>query len=196
MTPHTYVFFGIAGSGKGTQVKLLTDLIASRTGKEVVYLYPGAEFRHLIESSTYTGNIIKDSMAKGELQPDFLTTSIVVHLLQSHLNNEKDIIADGYPRSLAQSEAFEAIMKFYGRTDVKMIYIKLSPEEAMERNLKRGRSDDTAEGIAERFRVYEANVIPAMNYFKDRPGYEIISVNGNQSIEDVHKEIISKLGLA
>ena len=84
-------------------------------------------------------------------------------------------------------------MKFYGRTDVKIIYIELGKEEAIKRMKLRGRSDDTDEGIANRFDEYINNVIPSMNYFKDKEGYSIYTINGNQTIQEVHQEIISKL---
>ena len=64
----------------------------------------------------------------------------------------------------------------------------------MNRNLLRGRSDDTVAGIAKRFDEYVNNVIPAMNYFLDKPGYTIYTVNGEQPVPNVHKDIIKALG--
>ena len=69
----------------------------------------------------------------------------------------------------------------------------LSEEEAMKRNLLRGRADDTEEGLRKRFNEYKNNVLPAMNYFKEKEGYEIYTINGEQTIEEVHKEIIKAL---
>lgn len=193
MQGNTYVFFGMVGSGKGTQVKLLIDLLKIRDGKEVVYAYPGNEYRRLVESGGYTGSLIKDSMQRGELQPDFLTDSIVSNILINSMTDEKHLIADGYPRTLAQSEAFEAMINFYKRNNVKIIYIEIGKEEAMKRNLLRGRNDDTEEGLMKRFDEYTGKVVPAMDYFKGKNGYEVFSINGEQSIEDVHKDIIKAL---
>lgn len=194
MTAETFVFFGQVGSGKGTQIKLLMDFLKERDGKECVYAYPGNEYRKLVESSSYVGGLIKDSLAGGHLQPDFLTNSIVVNILASNLTAEKHLIADGYPRTVFQSETFEQMMDFFKREKVKIIYIELSKEEAMKRNLLRGRADDTEEGLAKRFNEYVNNVVPAMNYFEDKDGYEIYSINGDQSIEAVHQDIIKALG--
>lgn len=195
MEPQTFVFFGIVGSGKGTQVKLLMEYLNNKDGKEIVYAYPGNEYRRLVEEENFTGKLIKDSMQKGHLQPDFLTTSIVTNILAVSLKPEKHLIFDGYPRTLAQSEALEAMVNFFQRENVKIIYIELSQEEAMKRNLLRGRTDDTKEGIAKRFDEYVTKVVPSMNYFKGKTGYQIYSINGEQSVEDVHKDILKALNL-
>ena len=190
----TFVFFGIVGSGKGTQVKLLIDFLNKKDGKECVYAYPGNEYRKLTESGSYTGQVVKDSMTRGHLQPDFLTDAIFTNILVSSLSPEKHLIADGYPRTLVQSENFEEIIKFFKREDVKIVYIELSKEEAMKRNLLRGRADDTKEGIEKRFNEYVNKVVPAMNYFKGKANYTIYTINGEQTVENVHKDIIKALG--
>lgn len=194
MQSETFVFFGIIGSGKGTQVKLLTDFLKAKDGKETIYVGPGEGFRKLLESDSYTASLVKDSMAKGNLQPNFLTNSMVANTLISSLSPEKHLIADGYPRTIVQSETFETMMNFYKRDNVKIIYIEVGREEATKRMVLRGRNDDTEEAINKRFNEYVNNVLPAMNYFKDKENYEIYTINGEQSVEEVHKEIINKLG--
>src|SRR3990167_6007131 len=129
MQPQTFVFFGIVGSGKGTQVKLLEEYLKQHDGLKCVYAYPGAEFRKLIDSDSHTGSLIRDSLHRGELQPDFLTNAIFTDILISSIIPEKHLIADGYPRTLVQSGVFEQMMQFYGRKNIKIIYIKLSKEE-------------------------------------------------------------------
>lgn len=191
----TFMFYGIVGSGKGTQAALLVDFLKKRDQKEHVYISTGVEYRKLTGSDNYTGLLVKDSMDKGELLPDFLTTSIIVNSLINSLNAEKNLFVDGYPRTVVQSENFEQVMKFYKRNNIKIIYIELSKEEAIKRMKLRARPDDTDEGIAKRFDEYVNNVVPSMNYFKEKDDYEIFSINGEQSIEKVHQEIIKKLNL-
>ena len=194
MQPQTFVFFGQVGSGKGTQVKLLTDFLKNKNGSETVYAGTGEGFRKLIESDNYTSSRVKDYLSRGELVPDFLASSIVSNILTSSLTTEKNLITDGYPRTVSQSKVFEEMMRFFGRETISIIYIELSEAEAMRRNLLRGRADDTKEGLAKRFEEYEKNVIPAMNYFKDRQNYKIYPINGEQSVEAVHQDIIKALG--
>ena len=193
MQPQTFVFFGIVGSGKGTQIKLFTDFLKSKDGRESVYAGPGDGFRKLLESGSYTAILVKDSMNRGELQPNFLTNAIFANILISALTPEKNLFVDGYPRTLGQAETFEAMVKFFKRDSVKIIYIEVGKEEATKRMFLRGRHDDTEEGISRRFDEYKNNVIPAMNYFQDKKGYEIFTINGEQTREDVFKDIIKTL---
>ena len=193
MQPYTFVFFGIVGSGKGTQIKLMMDLLKAKDGKEVVYAYPGNEYRRIVESTTQTSALVKDVLHAGGLQPDFLTNSIFVNILVNNLGADKHFIADGYPRTIKQSECFEEVVKFYDRKDVKIIYIEVGKEEATKRMKLRARADDTDEGIAKRFDEYVNNVVPAMNYF-NKSGYEIITINGEQTIENVQSDINKALG--
>jgi adenylate kinase len=193
MQSETFVFFGIVGSGKGTQVKLLMDFLKQNDGKECVYAYPGNEYRKIAESGTYTGQIVKESMNLGHLQPDFLTDSLVTNIIMNSISPDKHLIFDGYPRTIGQSEKTIEISEFYKRGDLKIIYLELSKDEAMKRNLLRGRADDTKEGIEKRFDEYINKVIPSIEYFKDKPNCTIYTINGEQSIEDVHKDIIKAL---
>ena len=194
MQTQTFVFFGQVGSGKGTQVKLLTDFLKSKDGRESVYASPGKEYRKLIESDNYTGSLVKGPLSRGELLPGFLTDAIMTNLFISFLTPEKHLIADGYPRAVAQSMSFNEMMKFYNREDIKIIYIEISKEEAIRRLKLRGRHDDTDEGIATRFNEYVNNVIPSMKYFEDKENYKIFTINGEQSIENVNKDIFKALG--
>jgi adenylate kinase len=193
MQTQTFVFFGQVGSGKGTQVKLLMDYLKTKDNKEIVYGGTGEGFRKLVESGNQAASLIKDIMLKGDLVPDFLTNAVFSNILIYSLGDEKHLIADGYPRTVPQSQVLEQMMKFYKRDNIKIIYIELSEEEAMKRNMLRGRADDTEEGLKKRFNEYKNNVIPAMNYFTEKEGYEILTIKGEQSVEDVHKDIIKAL---
>ena len=193
----TYVFFGIVGSGKGTQVELLQKYLKENNiSDDILFISPGNEYRKIIGSDTYTSRTIKERLEKGFLQPDFLTVGLLTNILISNIKEGTSIIADGFPRTVVQSKDFESMMKFFNRSDIKIVYIELSKEEAIKRMKLRGRSDDTDLGITNRFNEYINNVIPSMEYFNGKEGYTIYKINGDQSIEDVHKDIINSIGLS
>ena len=192
--PKTYVFFGIVGAGKGTQVELLKKLMAEKDSRKIVYAYPGSEYRALTSGDSYTGSIVKAKLERGELQPDFLTIGVFTNILVRELTADAHLIADGYPRTLGQEEAFVATMDFYKRENVEIVYIEVSKEEVIKRMKLRGRSDDTDEGITRRFFEYETNVIPAMKAMQEK-GYTLHTINGEQPVEAVHAEMKKALGL-
>ena len=197
MQPQTFVFFGIVGSGKGTQAKLLTEFLKVKDGKECVYKGTGELFRKIAKSpENETQSVVKELLDAGKLIDDKTTNELISDVMGLQLSPDKNTIFDGYPRTISQSEFFEEKMKFYRRENIKIIYIELSRQEAMKRNLLRGRHDDTEQGLAKRFEEYENKVIPAMNYFKSKTRYTIYTINGEQSIENVHKDIIKALGLS
>ncbi len=194
--PYTFIFFGIVGSGKGTQVELLEKYLKEKDLiSNVVHASSGSEYRKIVASGNYTSTLIKGVLEAGKLQPDFLTNGLFVSILTNNMQADSCIIADGFPRSLSQSDTFEKAMNYYGRNDTHIIYIEVGKEEAVKRMKLRARSDDTDAGIANRFDEYINNVIPAMNYFKDKAGYTIHTINGEQSIESVQKDILAALGI-
>ncbi len=194
--PYTFVFFGVVGSGKGTQIELLEKYIKDKDmGAKVLTIYPGALFRDLIGGGTYTGKLVKETLDQGWLQPNFIAMGLFTEKLISSLDEHTNLIVDGFPRTVTQSEVLEAAMDFYKRGDIKIIYIKVEKDEAVHRMKMRGRSDDTDEGIEKRMDEYINNVVPAMMYFKDKSNYTIYTINGEQSIEDVHRDLIKALDL-
>ncbi|MBP9715853.1 MAG: nucleoside monophosphate kinase [Candidatus Pacebacteria bacterium] len=196
MKPYTFIFFGIAGSGKGTQFELLEKYLKdNKLAEEVIYASSGSEYRKLIDNGGYTGQIVKKTLEKGFLQPDFLTTSFFTNVLVSNLTAFTSLVADGYPRTISQSQSFESAMNFYERSDIHIIYIEVGKEEATKRMKLRARADDTDDAISRRFDEYIQNVLPSMKYFEGKEGYNLHTINGEQSVEQVHSDIIKALGI-
>ncbi len=195
MQSETFVFFGIVGSGKGTQAKLLMDYVKNNDSKDIVNIATGDEFRKLIQNPGYVNDLVRDILNKGGLQPDFLTIGIFSNILVAGLDNpDKHLFFDGFPRSIPQAEAFVSAMNFYKREKVNIFYIKVGKEEATKRMKLRGRSDDVDEGIAKRFEEYENNVLPAMEYLKSKTNCNFFEINGEQEIEPIQNDIIKALG--
>lgn len=194
MQTKTYLFFGNVGAGKGTQISLLKDFLA-KDGSNVVYAYPGEYFRNLVSVDGYTNSLGKEILDKGNLMPLFLVAEAVTSPIVRDLKSQNDhIIFDGFPRSLAQVPVFESILEFYRRENPEIIYIDISKEESKKRLLARKRHDDTEDGIEMRFEEYEKNVLPALHALEEKK-IKIHKINGEQTIEEVKKEMFEKLGL-
>ena len=195
----TFVLMGRSGCGKGTQADLLIERLKA-TGivsdkNPLFYLEMGDKFRELINGTSHTSRLAKTVMEKSERQPSFLAISIWSSLLVENLMGDENIIIDGTPRALIEAEALDTAMKFYGRENVCVIHLDVSREWAKNRLEERGRGDDKKPGdIDRRLDWFEKDVVPAINYFEINPDYNYLKINGEQSIEDVHAEIITKLG--
>ena len=197
MNKKTFIFIGRSGSGKGTQVKLLQEFLNTKLPGESVYTYTsGNHFRKYIErKDNYSAQLSRDMMSEGELQPNFLAVWLWANAFVDNLTGDKHLIMDGAPRALVEAESLDTAMKFYGREKPVVIVINLSKEESRERLLSRKREDDTDESIEERISWYDTEVMPAVDYYHQNDDYEVLDINGEQSIEDVHAEIIEKLNM-
>ncbi len=195
MDSKTIIFIGRSGCGKGTQAKLLIEkLKAESPEKGVFYMESGERFREFISGSSYTAKESKRIMDEGGLQPAFLAVHIWSHLMIEQMDEGKHIIIDGTPRLLNEAMVLDSAFKFYGRENPTVIFLDTGIDWSYKRLEERGRLDDKRKGdIEKRFAWFEESVMPVIEFYKTNPNYNFIQINGEQSIEEVNKEIISKL---
>lgn len=196
MLPKTFIFFGPSGSGKGTQAKLLIEKInkLDPSGR-VLYLETGQKFREFATEASLSSKLTKDIMQEGGLLPEFLPIWIWTEYLIRHVSGNEYMVLDGLSRREHEAPILDSAMRFYKRENPIVISIKVSREWASERLKNRGRSDDTKLDIESRLNWYDKNVVPAINYFKDNNYYKFVEINGEQTIEEVHREILEKIGV-
>lgn len=134
----------------------------------------------------------------------------------------KGFILDGSPRTIFEAEMVELALDWYGwNENKKVIFIEISSKESIARLTKRrmcakcgriipyigefkklkkcdkcqgklfARADDTIAGVKERLRWFKSEVMPVINYYKKRG--RLVKINGEQSIEDVFKDILKGL---
>lgn len=195
MAPQTIIFFGPSGSGKGTQANLLVDKLQKMDSREVHYIETGQRFRDFSTEASYTARLTKEIMTKGALLPEFLPIWIWTEYFIRHVSGDEHLILDGLSRRVHEAPILDSAMRFYKRENPAVLSIEVTRQWAKERLLNRGRADDKDERIDERMNWYYDNVVPAMEYFKNSSYYRFIQINGEQTIEEVHKEIIERLGI-
>jgi adenylate kinase len=193
--PLTVLFFGPQGCGKGTQVKLLVEkLQAQNTEQKIIQIDMGALMRASIASGTPTGANTAEIINVGKRMPDFMPVYLSTKVFTEQiLTNEEHLIADGLCRGEDQTRAWDDAMQFYGRADYHIIALELSAEESIKRLLARGRNDDTEEGIRSRLGWYKTDVEPQLALMQGRCR-TVHRINGDQSVEAVHGEIVRVLG--
>lgn len=196
MKPQTFIFFGPSGSGKGTQAKLLIDFIKKNDDKPVFYIETGQKFRDFITESSLTAKLTKEVMDSGGLLPEFLPIWIWTEYFVRHVSGNEHMILDGLSRRPHEAPILHSAMTFYKRENPTVLSIEVSRDWARERLLGRGRSDDKKDDIEKRIDWYYGNVLESLKYFKENSYYNFISINGEQSIEDVFKEILQKTGFS
>lgn len=195
MTPQTFIFIGRSGCGKGTQTDLLKKALKERDpAGEILYIETGANFREFMKGEKFSNSLARKIYESGERQPDFLAIWMWSHVIIDKFKGIEHLFFDGITRSLPEAETFTTAKEFYGR-DVTVIYLNVSREWSEKRLLARGRSDDQSlEEIRKRLDWFDRDSYPAVEYFSVHKGYNLLDINGEQSVEEVHNEILTKLG--
>ena len=120
------ILMGLPGAGKGTQA----EKIVATYG--IPHISTGDMFRAAMQQETELGLKAKSFMDKGELVPDEVTNGIVKDRLQNP-DTEKGFLLDGFPRTQAQAEALDNIMKELNRSIDAVINIEVNPDILMQR---------------------------------------------------------------
>ena len=133
-------------------------------------------------------------MKTGELQPPFLAIHIWSHLMIEQMDEQKHLIIDGTPRKLEEAMVLDGALQFYKRKNIYILHVNVSRKWSIDRLVGRGRADDKSiNEINKRLDWFDTDVIPAIDYLKQNPIYNYVDINGEQTIEEVHKEIIQKI---
>ena len=189
----TFIFFGRSGSGKGTQAEMLKKYLQDQKGLEPIYIETGQKFRNFTDQSNYSAQLTKEVMSTGGLMPVFLPIWLWTTDMVNKFDGKRDLILDGLCRRPDEAPVLDSAIKFFKLEKPIVFYIKTSDAWSFERLKSRGRGDDSDEYIKSRLSWFEWNVLPAMAYFYDNKDYNFFEINGEQTVEEVHKELISKV---
>lgn len=170
------VFMGVAGAGKSLQGKLLADALGYR------WLSTGEFLRMHISGQR------RQEMLEGKLLDDQEIITILDNFFASSDDHQDACVLDGFPRTMTQAKWLVSEHDS-GKIHVSaIIHLKASQKAVKARLLARGRPDDTEQAIENRFREYEQETLPIVDWFKqdEIPVYEI---DGEQSVDEIHRQI-------
>lgn len=202
------IFLGPPGAGKGTQATGVSAKLC------VPHISTGDMFRAAIKNETPTGIEAKKYMDQGKLVPD----SVVIDMVRERLamkDAEGGYLLDGFPRTVEQAEALDAIAspdyvvnisvpddKLLSRLTGRRVCGKCQGTFHVSKLADSGvcpvcggalihREDDKPATISERLRVYHDQTAPLIGYYSANK--KLVTVDGDRRPEDVLKAILASL---
>ena len=205
------VLLGGPGAGKGTQAQRLVAEYG------VAHISTGDLLRAAIKDGTELGNKAKSFMDKGQLVPDDLVIGLVKERLAQD-DAQKGFILDGFPRNTAQAVVLDSELSDMGIALDAALLVDVDSAVIVKRLSSRRtcrscgytapagvdvcprcggemyqRDDDKPETIQHRLDVYQTQTAPLVEYYK---GHGILkTVNGDQPVDEVYKDVKEVLGL-
>lgn len=178
------VLFGPPGAGKGTQAKKLIDKYG------LIHLSTGDLLRAEIANGTTLGLKAKNIMDRGDLVSD----EIVIGMIENKLNanpNANGFIFDGFPRTTAQAQALDELLKQKNTSITMMIALEVDTVELTRRLLVRGhesgRADDQNEEIIKnRIKEYNNKTALLKTYYgAQRKFHQVYGIGSIEQIFDL-----------
>jgi adenylate kinase len=208
------ILFGPPGVGKGTQAKLLVEEFRS------AHISTGDLLREAVKNKTILGLKAKSFMDAGNLVPDDVVIGLIEEVLRSE-DARENFILDGFPRTLPQASALDALFEKLGIRLDSVISFEVDNEEIIDRlnqrRLCRGcgriytiarisadlkvcpqcggevyqRDDDKPDPVRRRLEVYQQQTRPLIDYY--RKTNRLIPIDGMDEIGYVHKLVLDAL---
>jgi adenylate kinase len=183
------ILFGPPGSGKGTQAAKLVEKYT------LLHISTGDLFRYEMGNNTPLGIKAKEFMNQGQLVPDEITIGMLKNKVLANLK-VNGYIFDGFPRTIAQSEALDVLLKELDQAITSLIALEVDEEEIVSRLLERGktsgRADDNDEAlIRKRMAVYREETAPVFEYYGKQN--KAIKIEGEGSIHEIFDSLCNEI---
>ena len=182
------IILGPPGAGKGTQAARIAERFA------IPAISTGDIFRANIKNETELGRKVKDILASGGYVTDEITNAIVRDRLAED-DARGGFLLDGYPRTLAQVAALDAILAEGGHALDHVLELTVDEDSVVQRLLKRarteGRVDDTEEVIRERQAIYRKETAPLAAVYSQRG--LLVQVDGMGEVDEVTERLVGVL---
>jgi adenylate kinase len=189
------ILLGPPGAGKGTQAVRLVERLG------IPQLSTGDMLRAAVAAGTPVGLKAKAVMDRGELVSDDIVVGIIADRIEEQ-DAKGGFILDGFPRTVAQAEAFDSMLAAKGLKLDAVIEFKVNEIELVDRIVRRAqeteargepvRKDDNPEVFKTRLDAYRNQTAPLSAYY-ERTGM-LKTVDGMKPIDDVTQAIREILG--
>lgn len=181
------ILLGAPGSGKGTQSERLTDAL------DLVHISSGDLFRDHLGRGTPLGELARSYMDAGALVPDEVTIGMIADRLdQPDVHGKGRVLFDGFPRTVAQADALDALLSEIGAGSVgAAVFIDVSEATVVERMAGRGRSDDNPDAIRTRLAAFRRDTEPVIAFYRAQG--KLVAVDGEGTVDDVFERIMGGL---
>ncbi len=182
------IMMGPPGAGKGTQAKFVAEHF------KIPAISTGDIFRANVSEGTELGVEAKRFMDAGDYVPDEITNKMVRNRIDEP-DAEPGFLLDGYPRTLAQVEELDGMIKFTGHQLDAAVVLTVDPDEIVQRLVQRaqveGRTDDTEDVVRRRQEVYAEQTEPLIDVYRQRG--ILVEVDGMGEVDEVTKRIFDAL---
>lgn len=204
------LIYGPPGSGKGTQAEMLQrDL-------DIPHIATGDILRAEVAANTPLGLKAGPIMAAGNYVPDDVMIDIIRKRLQQ-ADCQKGFIMDGFPRTIPQAEALDALMVELGRRFDRALSMRVNTPELVRRLANRmtcpvdqktyppgtkrcpvdgatliQRDDDKPDAVKHRIQVYHDKTLPLLDYYRAQG--LVSEIDGMGTIQEIHKRVLAALG--
>jgi len=189
------ILLGPPGAGKGTQAVRLVERLG------IPQLSTGDMLRAAVAAGTPVGLKAKAVMDRGDLVSDDIVVGIIADRIEE-ADAKKGFILDGFPRTVAQAEAFDSMLAAKGLKLDAVIEFKVDESALVERIVKRAqeteargeqvRKDDNPEVFKTRLEAYRAQTAPLSAYYQGKGMLK--TVDGMKPIDDVTVAVKEILG--
>ena len=143
------VLLGPPGAGKGTQAKLLED------SHSLVKLSTGDMLRAAVGAGSELGRKAGAIMERGELVPDDLVIKLIAQRMDAEVAAH-GFILDGFPRTIAQAEALDRLLKERGKKLDRVIVMEVDDDALVERIAGRFACANCGEGYHDLYKLPKA----------------------------------------